>query len=121
MCLDSDIDIFKEQLIIDIIDYKWNLYAQKLFYFGGFMHFCFTLSVIIYVNQIYILNIGQIGYEDENNETNFWFTIVLLVGIMYPMCYDLTQLVRSGWDYFGDIWNYNDFLLIQFSLLNIVL
>lgn len=79
------------------------------------MHLVFTISIIVYVNEIYIMNSGG------DSDANYKFTMILLAGIIYPMFYDFSQLMKQGSEYFEDIWNYNDFLLIQFSLINILL
>jgi hypothetical protein len=43
--------------------------------------------MLVYVNAIYINN---------NTEDATLFGIMLACGIIFPMCYDLTQLYRSG-------------------------
>lgn len=46
----------------------------------------------------------------------------MLVGILYPMFYDLVQLYKSGFVvYFSDVNNYADFLYIWLSVANAIL
>lgn len=47
---------------------------------------------------------------------------MLVIGIVYPACYDLLQFYRGGVaEYFSDIYNYADMIYIWGSLANSVL
>ena len=113
LCYDSEeLEIFDQQLIMDIIEFKWNSYARQWHYFGAFMHFFYMFTVIIYVNKVYIDNAGG---QEENNI----FTLLLAFGIIYSAIYDTSQMIREGTEYWNDIWNYTDFIYIWSSMLNI--
>lgn len=77
------------------------------------MHLFFTISVILYVQQVYIFNSG--------GESNNMWTIVLGCGIIYPATYDTIQMFRDGREYWQDPWNVTDFGLIWFSIFNIAI
>jgi hypothetical protein len=60
--------------------------------------------MLVYVDAIYINN---------NTEDATLFGIMLACGIIFPMCYDLTQLYRSGiTEYFQEAQNYSDQLYV---------
>jgi hypothetical protein len=68
--------------------------------------------MIIYVNAIYVQNEKTYAYI---------YGIMLLIGIIYPMSYDLSQLYRAGFkEYFSDPQNYSDQLYVWCSVINVV-
>lgn len=83
LCTDSDeLDIFNEQIIKDLIQFKWDAYARTFHYFGAIMHFQYLVTIIVYVYLVYVYNaLGESGNI---------FTIMLGVGISYPAMYDTT-------------------------------
>lgn len=76
------------------------------------MHCFYVVVIHLYVYFTYIL-----GSEDIDV-----YIILLIVGIIYPFIYDLSQLIRSGLsDYLSDPWNYADMIYIYGSITNIVI
>jgi len=70
--------------------------------------------MIAYVYKVYLYQIEE--------EEHFYWTILLFCGIFYSWIYDLIQLIQDGpVVYFGDPWNYIDFVYIYGSLLNLFL
>ena len=68
--------------------------------------------MLVYVNAVYI------KIERENF---FIYAILLSIGIVYPMVYDLTQLYKMGiTTYFKDVQNFSDQLYIWCSVLNLI-
>jgi hypothetical protein len=67
--------------------------------------------MIIYVNAIYV----------KNSEHSSGYGILLFMGIIYPMMYDLSQLQRQGLRaYFSDPMNYSDQLYFWCSIINVI-
>ena len=68
--------------------------------------------MIIYVNAIYINN-------DKANAN--LYGILLMMGIIYPMFYDIRQLYLLGpKEYFQDIFNYSDQIYVWASFFNVI-
>jgi hypothetical protein len=68
--------------------------------------------MIIYVNAIYINNDKQNAYL---------YGILLMMGIIYPMFYDIRQLYLMGpKEYFQDIFNYSDQIYVWASFFNVI-
>ena len=68
--------------------------------------------MIIYVNAIYINN-------DKANAN--LYGILLMLGIIYPMFYDIRQLYLLGpKEYFQDIFNYSDQIYVWASFFNVI-
>jgi len=94
-----------------MISFKWDQYAKNWHYFGAAMHFFYLFTIIVYIKQVYV--------ENALGDYARIFAIVLAVGIFYPACYDISQLIREGREYFNDPWNYSDFISIMSGLINI--
>ena len=45
--------------------------------------------------------------------------MLLGIGISYPAAYDTLQMIKSGSEYWLDVWNYTDFLFIWSSFMSI--
>ena len=108
----DEMEIFNSEKFNNLIEYKWNQYGLTHHLFGSFMHAVYTFSIIFYVFKVYLYPIGI--------EEHFYWTLLLFFGILYPWAYDFIQLIQDGpAAYFGDPWNYVDFIYIYGSLLNI--
>jgi hypothetical protein len=105
--------LFESQAIKDVIEYKWETYAHHQHYFGFAMHIFYIATITLYIINTFL--IGQYGQA-----TNSWFTYAMVVGIIYPFCYDTLQFYEQGWDYFKDPWNYTDLLFQWSGIINII-
>lgn len=57
LCIESDeLNVFNQTIIRDLIEFKWDAFAQKWHYFGASMHFLYLTTFIVYVNAVYIAN-----------------------------------------------------------------
>ena len=118
MCTDtSELDMFQSQALKDIIEFKWAQYGFKFHLLGATIHM-FQISILIfYVNFIYI----QASLEfDENGKIKGGnpYAVILLGGIIYPFCYESTQMVRTGVaEYLMSPRHYFDILYIFGSIL----
>jgi hypothetical protein len=78
---DSDeLDIFHTPPLMQIIEFKWNLFGRKHHMFGFFFHFFYVGVFIIYVKEAYM----------EDHEKNTGFVVALCIGVIYPALYDWT-------------------------------
>lgn len=115
LCTESEeLDIFETETIKKLIEFKWETYARRHHVIGCCMHFFYLLTLIIYINVVYVLNVG----DDQDKHL---YSYLLGLGIIYPALYDFTQMLRTGFDYFLDFWNYADMIYIWSSIANIVL
>ena len=80
---------------------------------GLTMHFVYTFILTIYVNEVYLI------YDNQNQ---IIYTIMLSVGLVYPMYYESKQLrIIGSANYLTDINNYMDMLYIWGSIANVFL
>lgn len=88
-------ELFTTYGIDELITFKWRSYAKSFHNVGCFFHFAYLTIMLVYVNAVYINN----NVDDAD-----LFGILLILGIVFPMCYDLTQLYREGiTTYFAEI------------------
>ena len=105
-----EFDNFDTRAIEEIIDFKWETFALKHHYVGWVMHIIYCLTLIAYINLVYINNSGTA-------EEKSIYGLALLAGISYPALYDFLQLCRTGlFGYLKDGYNYTDMLLIWSSI-----
>jgi hypothetical protein len=70
-----------------------------------------TLAVYIYTTYL----IGQFG-----EKTSIFYPILMCFGLIYPFIYDTTQLIKGGWGYFDDPFNWSDFCFQWAGVTNVV-
>ena len=81
---------------------------------GIVMHLLYTMILVIYVIEFYIPNVE--GTDKE------WGSILLILGILYPLYYEIFQLWKYGIvDYFSSLQNYSDIVYIWGSVANFFL
>ena len=96
----DELSLFETENLEQLITFKWQAFARKFHTVGCIAHFSYLLIMMIYVNAIYVNN-------DKSNA--YLYGILLFIGIVYPMCYDLYQLYKAGFrEYFSDPQNYSD-------------
>jgi len=83
--------------------------------FGFFMHLIYIFVLFFYINVVYN------NYSEEQVSTIFPYTMMLLVGILYPACYDFYQLYQDPLGYFADFWNWIDQIYIWCAVANIII
>lgn len=96
-------EIFEAEVMKDLVKFKWDTFAFYNHYFGAMMHCVYIGCLSMYIYTTF--NIGEYGSQD-----NILYTYTMIFGILYPFCYDTTQLYKAGWAYFEDPWNISDFM-----------
>ena len=54
LCSSNELEIFQSDLIIDLIDFKWEAYAAKIHKIGFFFHILYILLIAFYINSEYL-------------------------------------------------------------------
>ena len=111
MCLDSDdIDLFDLDNVNRVIDYKLDIFARKIHVMGSFFHFFYLLVLAFYISHVYVIG-------DSNVKSIYFYGDFILIGIAYPLLYELNQFYQSGIrEYLSDPTNYIDMVGIYGSL-----
>ena len=116
----EELEIFKSKLIKDLIDYKWNTFAQAQHMFGAFMHLTYVVTLMWYISEIFL---QESKYDAEgvriNPDPDIKLLVIILGCLVYPTVYDGTQMVKQGADYLTDSWNYLDLTHISLGYYNV--
>ena len=80
LCFESDeIEIFDQESIHALIEYKWNFFAKSIHIRGFLAHVFYIMILMLYVYEVYIIN------DIENQQT---FSILLIFAVIYPAWYE---------------------------------
>ena len=99
----QDIELFEQESIQKIIDYKWDTYGREFFLLKFYCYMLFLL--------VYYYDLEYIADADEDGLRIKGFTFYFCKGICFFIqslffIYELVQMKIDGFDYFFDSWNY---------------
>jgi len=57
----DELAIFNTDTIRDMIDYKWETFARRQHLFGGFVHMCYLVVLILYINHTFLVLAPVVG------------------------------------------------------------
>lgn len=77
----GELEIFDNESISELINYKWHSHGKCLHYFSAIMHFAVLMSIFLYTHVIYGLN------HTKGEEKNA-LLIFMGICIIYPLVYD---------------------------------
>jgi len=132
----EELPIFKTDLIMDMIDYKWETFARRQHLIGLFVHLIYIIVLILYINRTFLymdfINASDIMVIDTKllhadgevdnrifptcNHNYMW---AIAICLLYPIYYDGLQLFKQGMSYFKHGQNYIDIMHIFIGYLNI--
>jgi hypothetical protein len=80
LCGETDeLEIFNTESLQQVIKFKWDKYGRNHHLFGCIMHHFYTIIMIIYVKNSYLIE----------NENQVIYAIMIAIGVLYPWLYDL--------------------------------
>ena len=110
----DELCMFTTTSIQNLIQYRWQEYGSQHYTMGMIMHVFYTAILVIYVIEFYLPDLGDTDKE--------WGPILLILGIVYPLYYEIFQLCKQGvTSYFSDLQNYSDIVYIWGSVANFFL
>jgi len=59
----EELEIFETDTIRDMIDYKWETFAKRQHLFGGFVHLCYLIVLILYINHTFLVLAPVVGED----------------------------------------------------------
>ena len=77
----------------------------------------YVIVISIYVDLTYNTTERNEGAFREPNEYEDVYIVLLVIGIAYPLCYDLIQMMKARSDYFKDPGNYVDITFASLTAL----
>lgn len=118
----DELEIYKTDLIQDMVEYKWDKFAGAQHRFGAGIHLCYQFVLIFYVNDTFLVNkrkMDEKGITTNGPESNVNYMYAIFVCLLYPLFYDGTQAYKQGLEYLRDPWNYIDLSHFLLGFLNI--
>jgi hypothetical protein len=93
----DELSIFETDLIKDMVDYKWQEFAQSKHRFAACVHISYITTMMCYIVQIFL----QDAKYDENKvrlnpPPNKNILVAMMIFLVYPVCYDGTQMIKQG-------------------------
>ena len=99
----ADIELFEQEAIQNIIDYKWNTYGKDFFLYKFYLYLIFLI--------FYYIDVESLDRVDDTSprvkDALFWMckAVGLIIQSLF-FGYELVQIWIDGYDYFTDSWNY---------------
>jgi len=114
-------EIFETEAVMNMVHYKWNTYAFASHAVGCFFHLVYIVSLIAYINRTFKVKRNKDpDAEEVGPPASIVYTLLLGIGLLYPLFYDFRQLAKQGKGYFFDPWNYVDIVHITLGYANLV-
>jgi hypothetical protein len=66
----QEISIFQTDLIKDMIDYKWKAFAQTRHFFGAGMHFCYVITLMLYIVKVFLNSLPTYDHHNGTIDSN---------------------------------------------------
>jgi len=107
----GDASLFQHRSVQAIIDFKWPL-AREFTIKVLFIPFCLYLGVFVTWSNVFN---SYVYPFDERGWFSMWTADKVLCAILYFfsvyfLSNEMRQIYHSGFGYFGQIWNYVDFI-----------
>ena len=80
----EELDIFKVNVVKDLIDFKWNAFAAKVHWFGWLIHMLYILALQMYIAKIYLVDQDLKAGEPAKP---VWLYVIGFC-LLYPAFYD---------------------------------
>ena len=78
----GNIEIFKTDVVISLIHFKWNKYASKVHIVSAIIHFIYVMIFLLYVNRVYL-------YRDaDTNSVKHAPLVCMSICHLYAFLYD---------------------------------
>ena len=123
VCEESDdIDMLVLPPMNELINYKWMMYGFNWHMVGSIFHTFYMFVLYIYIQKIYLHDPYSTFHSQElAKEFHKKWTMVLNLGIIYPVLYESWQAYKTGSAYFKVVTNYLDLCYIFCNVTNIIL
>ena len=99
----DDLEIFQQESIQVIVEYKWETYTKQFFLNKLAMYFLFLMVLYIDIDRVFI------DYYHDGRDKGPGYILRKSIGICiqaFFFTYEMQQLYNAGKEYFSDIWNY---------------
>lgn len=111
----TELSIFTTDLVMDLIDFKWQRFAFRQHMFGAFIHFVYVMVLIFYIDFTFLVSKATwentvTGITSESKTlcssddsclrrsppADPTYLYVIFCCLLYPLIYDGTQAIKQG-------------------------
>ena len=107
---ESEIDIFNQEAIQAIIDYKWQVYGLNFFLSKFYLYILYMFTLY------YDLETLNEDFKNGKRTKDIWFiirkSVCFLIQLIF-IIYEIIQFKKDMIDYIHDYWNYIEFCSIS--------
>ena len=115
ICNSDELEIFKSDLIIDLVDFRWNIVAKTVHKIGFIFHMFYIFFLTMYIRGTYL---GKFADNIPIPSTFYLWCIGLI--LIYPLAYNGKQLLIEGpTNDLRGLWNWIDMIHIFGGYANI--
>ncbi|CDW83686.1 serine threonine protein kinase [Stylonychia lemnae] len=112
----DNLDLFDCEIIQFILDFKWQMYAQKFFRGNFMLYMIFMTSFLI---DLYFFVTQK---SNRSRGTQFILKLVCYVYLIYSIYYEAKTYIKQGWqNYFNELWSYVDIIVVILYIVYSVL
>lgn len=100
--------LFSTELIITLVEHFWDYYYKRIFLTGFVPYIIYFLCTIVHVTTWSVKGID--GGTEWNFTAEFVLRWLIIISIFYFIFFEIVAMVRDGWSYLTDVFNYIDWL-----------
>jgi len=100
--------LFSTELIITLVEHFWDYYYKRIFFFGFIPYMVYFVCTIVYVTTWAVDGIPTDEVWSPTPE--FFLRWIVFVCVLYFLFFEIVAIVRDGWSYLTDIFNYFDWI-----------
>ena len=115
---------FSNQAIIKILEYKWNLYAKRIYFIEAFIFLMFLTIYLLNANYFIVYRLND-QMNSINSNTYIYCLVLDLLIILFVVKHiyeEIKQYLNFKMkDYITNLWNIIDLILIFLSFMTTII
>ena len=102
--------LFGTDLIVTLVEHFWDYYYKRIFIMGFVPYIVYFVCTIIYASTFAVAEGGIPEKEIWAATPEHFMRWVILLSVFYFVFFELVVMLRDGWGYLTDIFNYFDWV-----------
>jgi hypothetical protein len=110
--------LFSTELAVTLIEHFWDYYFKRVFLLGFVPYLIYFGCTIFYVSKWGVEGIPE---EDIWKPTaEFFMRWIILLLVIYFAFFEFVGMVKDGWGYLFDVYNYIDWAAFILNFYNMI-
>ena len=111
--------LFDTELIITLIEHFWAYYFNRVFWACFVPYIIYFVTTILYVSAWGVEGIREEDRDEFTDTAEFIMRWIILISVIYFAFFEFVAIIRDGWSYTTDIFNYFDWsaILLNFYVI----